>query len=195
MPGFARSSRWLGDEPRWWQSSPSSLTLKVTGSCDRFFDPTTGERRADSPAWMSPFEAPATLVANVDVAFASTFDAGVLMVHHRHDRWAKLCFERAPDGHPMIVSVVTKGRSDDANAYTVSRHSAWLRVTALGHSYAFHASEDGVRWRLVRLFDLGRSGSPMLGLSVQAPVGDACTATFDDVGLSPGALQDIRGGG
>lgn len=191
--GFAESSRWIGAEPPWAQSSPASLTIHAPAVSDRFFDPASSVRRANSPAWISPIEAPATLVARVSVDFQATFDAGVMMVFHHRDRWAKLCFERAPSGQPMVVSVVTKGRSDDANAFEVAVRALWLRITALGTAYAFHASPDGERWQLVRLFDLGQTTSPQLGVSAQAPLGDGCTVTFDDVSLRPGAVSDVRG--
>ena len=43
----------------------------------------------------------------------------------------KLCFEHSPDRQPMIVSVVTRGVSDDANAFAVDGQTAWLRVSPL----------------------------------------------------------------
>jgi hypothetical protein len=52
--------------------------------------------------------------ARVGVRFASTFDAGVLMLFSSESVWAKLCFELSPQ-EPTIVSVVTLGTSDHAN--------------------------------------------------------------------------------
>ena len=46
------------------------------------------------------------LSARVTAGFASTFDAGVLLLWLDERHWAKLCFEFSPDGEPMIVSVV-----------------------------------------------------------------------------------------
>jgi uncharacterized protein len=159
---------------------------------DHFFDPVGSDRRANSPAWISSIEAPATLVARVSVDFQATFDAGVILVFHRRDRWAKLCFERSPTGASMVVSVVTKGRSDDANAFEVADASLWLRISALGTAYAFHASLDGERWRLIRLFDLGHTARAHLGLSAQAPMGNGCAVTFENVSLHPSVVSDVR---
>jgi hypothetical protein len=55
--------------------------------------------------------------ARVTVGFESAFDAGVLLLWLDERRWAKLCFEFSPAGEPMIVSVVCRGVSDDANAF------------------------------------------------------------------------------
>jgi uncharacterized protein len=194
LTGFAAAARWSGPAPTWQAEDAVTLTMTAPARTDRFHDPATTGRQADSPAWLTPVEAPATLVARVEVGFVDTFDAGVLMVYEGPDTWAKLCFERAPDGRRMVVSVVTRGRSDDANGFVVADASVWLRISALPRAYAFHASTDGRRWELVRYFVLGSRGRRRLGLSVQAPVGPGCRATFRDLSLRPGVVDDIRSG-
>ena len=42
----------------------------------------------------------------------------------------------------MVVSVVTRDRSDDANAFVVPDQSVWLRVSHVHHVYTFHTSTD-----------------------------------------------------
>lgn len=193
LAGFAATARWSVPAPTWRQTDPVTLTMTAPPRSDRFHDPATDGRQADSPAWLTPVEAPATLVARVQVDFVDTFDAGVLMAYQGPDTWAKLCFERAPDGRRMVVSVVTRGRSDDANAFVVDDDAVWLRVSVLPRAYAFHASLDGRRWEFVRYFRLG-AGGRRVGLSVQAPVGPGCRATFGDVSLRPGTVDDLRSG-
>ena len=83
------------------------------------------------------------------------FDAGVLLVWVDERTWAKFCFEFSPAAEPMVVSVVTRDVSDDANAFVVPDRSVWLRVSRVDHVYAFHASTDGRTWRLIRVFTLG----------------------------------------
>lgn len=168
--------------------------MSAPARSDRFHDPATEERKADSPAWLTPVVAPATLTARVQVEFVATFDAGVLMAFQSPTAWAKLCLERAPDGRTMVVSVVTRGRSDDANAFVVDGTSIWLRLSVLPHAYAFHASLEGTRWELVRYFTLGARGRRRVGLSVQAPIGEGCHASFDAVAVTTGTVEDIRSG-
>jgi regulation of enolase protein 1 (concanavalin A-like superfamily) len=132
------------------------------------------------------------LRARVTVAFASAFDAGVLMLHVDNRTWAKLCFEWSPDGEPMVVSVVTDGVSDDANAFVVDGDDVWLRVSRLGRAIAFHASRDGAKWTLIRHFAL--RGEPRLGFEAQSPTGGGCTARFEQIQLSPTRLADLRDG-
>jgi regulation of enolase protein 1 (concanavalin A-like superfamily) len=193
LPGFHPRARWLAAPAAWTQEADGAVAIAASARTDRFHDPAGVGRQADSPLWLTEVEPPATLVARVQVAFADTFDAGVLMAYQSADAWAKLCFERAPDGRHMVVSVVTRGRSDDANAFVVDGDAVWLRVSALGAAYAFHASLDGRAWDLVRYFGLGTRGRPRVGLSVQAPMGAGCVATFGGVRLTPGVVRDIRG--
>jgi len=117
------------------------------------------------------------LSARVSVGFASTFDAGVLLLYG-HDRlWAKLCFEYSPLHHPMVVSVVTRGTSDDANSFEVEGNQIWLRIARMGPACAFHASTDGQSWQLIRHFALGEPGDLAVGFLAQSPTGAGCDVT------------------
>jgi len=135
------------------------------------------------------------LSAQVSVDFRSTFDAGVLLLWVDEQNWAKLCFEFSPASEPMVVSVVTRGVSDDANAFVVPGRSVWLRVSRTDRVYAFHASTDEVTWQLVRVFALGDAvPEHQIGLEVQSPTGDGCTATFDRIRFTQQRLADLRDG-
>jgi uncharacterized protein len=133
--------------------------------------------------------------ARVTVDFGATFDAGVLFLWVDDQHWGKLCFEFSPAGEPMVVSVVTRGVSDDANAFAVADRSVWLRVSRLDHAYAYHASTDGHRWQLIRFFTLGEvSSRDRIGFEAQSPTGDGCRVTFDDIRFTPDRLIDLRDG-
>jgi uncharacterized protein len=135
------------------------------------------------------------LSARVSVGFRSQYDAGVLMVWGDALHWAKFCFEYSPAGEPMVVSVVTRETSDDANAFTVSANEVWLRMSRVDHVYAFHASTDGDTWRLVRVFTLGDTiGDHRVGFEVQSPTGEGCTVRFDEVRFHQQRLGDLRDG-
>ena len=56
----------------------------------------------------------------------------------------------------MVVSVVTRGVSDDADSRDVEGSGTWLRISrSASGSFAFHAATDGVHWSLIRHFSLG----------------------------------------
>jgi uncharacterized protein len=194
LPGFSGRARWLGPVPTWTPLGTDGVEMVAPPRSDRFHDPADDARKADSPLWAVEAEAPSHLVARVTVDSTDKFDAGVLMAYQSPHVWAKLCFERDPIGRLMVVSVVTRGRSDDANAFVVDGSTVWLRVSLLPRAYAFHASTDGRRWEFVRYFRLGAVGRPRLGLSAQAPVGEGCTVRFEHVRLGSGVVDELRGG-
>lgn len=132
--------------------------------------------------------------ARVAVEFGASFDAGVLVLWRDERTWAKLCFEFSPEGRPMVVSVVTRGVSDDANAFVVDGPEVWLRIARIGDEFAFHASTDGRRWELVRHFALDGPGDLHVGFEAQSPTGEGCEVTFTDIRFDRRRLDDLRGG-
>jgi uncharacterized protein len=135
-----------------------------------------------------------TLAARVSVDFASTYDAGVLLVHAAEHQWAKLCFEYSPQQRPTLVTVVTKGTSDDCNSDEVDGGTVWLRITRSGAAWAFHASADGAWWRLLRYFALDSAALARVGFLAQSPAGPGCAATFDQITFRGGAPGNLRDG-
>jgi uncharacterized protein len=133
--------------------------------------------------------------ARVTVDFAGEFDAGVLLVWIDEQHWAKFCFEFSPAREPMVVSVVTRKVSDDANSVVVAGRSVWLRVSRLDHTYAFHASTDAQTWNLIRVFTFGESvNGHEIGFAAQSPRGDGCTVTFDRIRFVAERLAGLRDG-
>ena len=128
------------------------------------------------------------------VDFAATYDAGVLVLYERDDLWAKLCFERSPQGEPMVVSVVTRRVSDDCNSFVVDGASVWLRIARIGTAFAFHASTDGGRWQLVRHFALDGDAEGSVGFLAQSPTGDECAVAFERISYRAETLGDLRSG-
>ena len=134
------------------------------------------------------------LRARVSAEHAATFDAGVLVARAGERAWAKLCLELAPDGRMMVVSVVTRGESDDCNSVVIEGDTAWLRISRLGRAFAFHWSPDGSRWHMVRYFGLGPSADVEVGFMAQSPTGEGCTATFEHIQYTRERLADVRSG-
>ena len=186
--------RWLVP-PVSCHADGSTLSLVAGGRTDWFVDP-SGEREPvlSGPALVGDAAGDYLLSARVGVRFESTFDAGALMLYASEKLWAKLCFEFSPDAEPMVVSVVTRGASDDANGFVVTGDAIWLRIARLGPAFAFHASTDGRLWRLVRHFTLGDDVEPAVGFEAQSPMGEGCAVTFDDIRFEGVRLGELRDG-
>ena len=181
---------WLGTPPVW--SDEGGLTLDAPPASDWFIDPAGGAPVTNAPALVGrPPDDDFLLLARVVVDATATFDAGVLFVYADDTTWAKLCLERSPEGRMMIVSVVTRGTSDDCNSHTIDGTSAWLRAARINGAFAFHASSDGERWQLIRHFGLPTS-DVQIGFEVQSPTGNGCRAIFADIGYTSRQLTDLR---
>jgi regulation of enolase protein 1 (concanavalin A-like superfamily) len=173
-----------------------TLTLVSGAKSDLFIDPAGDEAaRPDAGRWTGlPGEDDFTFAARVTVGFASTFDAGVLLLYLSERRWAKLCYEFSPRRKPTAVTVVTRGTSDDSNSFETEGGPLWLRITRSGRVWAFHASVDGAYWQLLRYFTLGEASGARVGFLAQSPTGAGCTAILDSVTYSSGAPADLRDG-
>ena len=185
-----------------WQVAPLDWSVGVDGSLrivagprtDLFVDPAGGPAALGAPRIAGVVEGDFQLSARVRVDLRATFDAGALVLHAADDAWVKLALERSPQGEAMVVSVVTRGRSDDANGRVVTGDAVWLRISRTGAACALHASDDGVRWELVRHFALDAPAGLTAGFLAQSPTGEGCTASFDDVRFVAEPLAELRDG-
>lgn len=186
-----------------WHQPPTDWTLTADGALsitggpltDWFSDPAGVVNKADAPvALFTPPDRAFRLSAQVTVDFGATFDAGVLFLYADARHWAKLCFEFSPQGQPMVVSVVTRGASDDCNSTVISGNTVYLRVNQEEKATAFHYSTDGQWWHLVRYFTLGIDTPVQIGFSAQSPTGAGCQATFAAINYQPDAVRDLRSG-
>jgi regulation of enolase protein 1 (concanavalin A-like superfamily) len=188
--------------PLAWDVAPASwsldegpvLTIAAPAGSDLFNDPSGGEPMATAPRLLGPVEGDFQLSARVRCTFAGAFDAGALLLWAGERCWVKLAFEVSPQGEPMVVSVVTDGLSDDANAFVVHDGAVWLRVSRLGAACALHARLDSEGWRFVRHFALAAPDELRAGFLAQSPTGDGATARFDEIGFVPERLMDLRSG-
>jgi len=177
-----------------WQVGERSLELSAGPASDLFADPAGGEPLANAPALVGAAPGDFLLSARVRAELASTFDAGVLLLRRDERNWAKLCFELSPQGEPTVVSVVTRGVSDDCNSFAAEGDEVRLRIARLGDCFAFHASTDAIFWRLVRYFALEGEGEVSIGFLAQSPTGEGCRVRFDEIDYAERRLGDLRSG-
>lgn len=181
--------------PTWTVHPDGSLSATAAARTDIFIDPAGGAVKLDAATALAPApDGDLLFSARVTVDFRTDFDAGVLLLWLDDRHWAKLCFEYSPTGQPMVVSVVNREVSDDANAFAVEGDTVWLRISRAGSVWAFHASTDGEFWHMVRMFALDSPAAPRLGFEVQSPTGESCAVTFADITLTPTTLTDARNG-
>jgi uncharacterized protein len=194
LPSIPMPLRWDLPPAGWSIGDQGALAITAGPHTDLFVNPAGTDVMLNAPRLLFAPEGDFMLSARVTVQFAGTYDAGVLLVYAGERSWGKLCFEYSPQQEPMIVSVVTQGFSDDANAYVVAGNQTFLRIARLGRAFAFHASDDGVYWRFIRNFTLEPPAQISAGFVAQSPTGEGCTVTFDQIWYAPERLADLRSG-
>ena len=187
--------RWLRTPESWSVPDEATLLVAAGARTDWFVDPQRSTKpRVSAPALVGESSGDFLLSAAVTVDFAASYDAGVFVVYESDDVWAKLCFEYSPQREPMVVSVVTRGVSDDCNSFVVDGPSVWLRIARVGSAFAFHASTDGSSWSFIRHFALDARDTTSIGFAAQSPTGDGCAVRFEQIGYDAVRLGDLRSG-
>ena len=181
-------------EPVEWKITPGEeLTITAGEKTDLFIDPHGNFNIENSPCLLFKPDPAFILSAKVTVEHKYTYDAGVLILYENEHSWAKLCFELSPQGQAMIVSVVTRGVSDDCNSTAINGNTVYLRAIKKANTFAFYYSVDGATWGLVRYFTLNHPENVIIGFSSQSPTGPGCTACFAEIIYHAEELADIRG--
>jgi uncharacterized protein len=179
--------------PLTWQHAPArwkidgGKTLSITGGkqTNWFADPFGGAQSDNTPRLLFKPAEDFVLSAKVTTDFRAQWDSGVLAMVVNDTLWAKLCFEMTIEKHPAIVSVVTRGISDDNNSIAIQGNSVYLKIAKAGQAIFFYASEDGEHWLIIRTFTLGKNPDLRIGFSSQSPVGDGCTTVFSEIHYLP----------
>lgn len=173
---------------------PTTTTVLANAGTDAFTSP-DGAPGKDCLVGLRVPVAVERWAVSVRVApgFAASFDAGALMLRSAGASWAKLAYERAPDGRTMAVSVVTRGLSDDANGPVFAEPALFLRACCTGTALAFHVSTNGQHWDLVRFFALPDRVTAV-DLVAQSPMGEGCRVILSDLQVLDHAPSDLRDG-
>ncbi|GAB4122888.1 MAG: DUF1349 domain-containing protein [Roseiflexaceae bacterium] len=177
-----------------WDLDAGRLQITAGPLTDLFISPQGDAQTLNAPRLLGPISGDFQLSTRVTVDFRSTFDAGTLLVWRDEHTWAKFCFEYSPDREPMVVSVVTRSYSDDANGFSIDEPTIWLRVSRIGSALALHASRDGQRWSLIRHLHLDMGETPLVGFVAQSPTGAGCTVAFEDLRFRSERLAELRDG-
>ena len=191
MPGIPSPARWRNAAASSSVSEDGNLSITGGKSTNWFVNPADGHTEANSSVLLFKPAGEFTLRAKVTVDFHTKWDAGCLVVYADEATWGKFCFEMTQWMEPTVISVVTRGRSDDNNSIPISGGSVYLEIAKSGQGINFYASKDGRSWRLTRAFHLGATGPLELGFSSQSPVGEGCRTVFSEIRYTPKAPADF----
>lgn len=188
IAGFPSDLVWH-NAPAAWDAKGESLTIAAGKKTDWFVWPGGGYTADSSPRLMFKAGNDFIFSTNVEVEPHKTYDAGCIALYAGPSHWAKLCLEAQDDGRLDVISVVTRGRSDDATSFAARGRSIYLKVANADGVTFFYASEDGKTWTIVRKFNLESNEALQAGFSAQSPDGEGARATFTDFEYRPGKVN------
>jgi regulation of enolase protein 1 (concanavalin A-like superfamily) len=185
-----------------WKNSPSAshieagreLKISAGEKTDWFVDPFDGEVHNNAPLLLFTPGHDYVLSAKLSVDFHSKWDAGAFMVWADDHHWAKLSFELSPDKQPTMVTVVTRGASDDCNSFSVSSDTVFLQIARTGSTYVFYSSTNGNDWKILRTFSLDTNLEQKVGFEAQSPAGTGADVTFSEIHYTPSKIKNIYTG-
>jgi regulation of enolase protein 1 (concanavalin A-like superfamily) len=184
---------WL-NEPESWEFSAGRLRMNPAAHTDLFRPPDGSEARDNGCLLFTRVSGDFSAVVHLRAGLVGFGDAGAITVRDSPVSWAKLCMERSPVGDVSIVSVVTRGVSDDSNGELLGTPECWLRITRKERVFGMHHSIDGSAWRFARTFTIDTGDPVMVGIQAQAPYGGGCWVEFDHFTISPETVDDFRSG-
>jgi uncharacterized protein len=92
---------------------------------------------------------------------------------------------------PTLVTVVTRGLSDDCNSMSLMGDSVYLRIAKSGDTYVFYFSMDGQIWQILRTFSLDTQLSVRAGFESQSPAGTGAVAKFSAISYDPHRISNV----
>ncbi len=155
----------------------------------------TPESLCNAPFYYTEITGDFVMRVRVSHDFKDTYDSSSVMVMVDMKTWAKACFEKTDFDTHAAVSVVSRdGECDDANGCNINGNTVWLQITRVGNSFAFHFSEDGVNFFMMRFFNLPAAESVKVGLLAQAPQGKGGIRIYEDLIIEKKTVKNIRFG-
>jgi uncharacterized protein len=192
VPGLPGTLSWQNTPASWHLDHDNNvLTISAGAKTDWFVDPSDDTVANNAPILLFKPNPDYVLSAKVVVSFAAKWDAGALMVWGDEHHWAKLAFELSLDRVPTLVTVVTRGLSDDCVSKELKSDSVYLRIAKTDRTYVLYFSVDGHEWQILRTFSLDTEIPVRVGFEAQSPVGSGAVAKFSAISYDPHRISNI----
>jgi uncharacterized protein len=184
-----------------WENTPVSFAIKnssimiVAGAkTDMFRDPNVTYNTDNAPKLLFTPDSNFVLSASVQQSFKSKWDGGAIVLKWNSLNWIKFCFEKDYTGAHRVVSVVTKGISDDCNSVEIRGNKVFYKIAKAGNVITLYYSTDNASWFLIRHLQFDMRGPLHVGFLAQSPTGEKCSVTFGDIHYSNRKIKDPYSG-
>lgn len=175
---------------------PQNDTITIcSGAQSDFFNAPDGSvRLASAPLLLKKIDntKPFTFTAIVKPGFVNTYDAGAVYLFCDEELWLKFAFEMDERGYTRLVTVRTKGTSDDNNHDAITQEEVYMKISSDSKTVGFYYSLEGQQWQLVRLYRNDYPDSIYIALSSQSLVGDGIKTQFTKIELTENSIDNFR---
>jgi regulation of enolase protein 1 (concanavalin A-like superfamily) len=118
------------------------------------------------------------------------WDGGAIVLKADSLNWIKFCFEKDYTSQKRVVSVVTKGISDDCNHSAVIAKTIYYKIAKAGNVITLYYSANTRDWFLIRHLQFDSTAPLKLGFLAQSPTGRHCRVAFSDIHYSTRKIAD-----
>ena len=185
---------WMNEPPHYTIEN-GTLRMRAPEKSDFFVDPESKKSTGNAPLLYKMVSGDFVASALIKPNFDDIWNAGAMMVYIDSTHWIKFAFENSDATGKSIVTVVTKGVSDDANGVMLhTEDRIWLRIVRKGNAYSMHWSKDGIDYKMARLSTLPYAEKVKLGLEAQCPAGGPAPHEFEYFSLEHRTVENIREG-
>lgn len=187
--GIPRSLMWE-NKPKAYNINKSSIVIVSGEKTDMFRDPNVTYNTDNAPKLMFKADSNFILSAAVEHSFTSKWDGGALVLKLDSLNWVKCCFEKDYTGAKRVVTVVTKGISDDCNSVEVNSNKVYFKIAKANNVITIYYSLTGAKWFLIRHFTFDAYNNLNVGFLSQSPTGKECKVKFSDINYVIKKIKD-----
>lgn len=187
--GIPRSLMWE-NKPKGYNINKSSIVIVSGEKTDMFRDPNVTYNTDNAPKLMFKADSNFVLSAAVEHSFTSKWDGGALVLKLDSLNWVKCCFEKDYTGARRVVTVVTKGISDDCNSVKVNSNKVYFKIAKANNVITIYYSLTGAKWFLIRHFTFDAYNNLNVGFLSQSPTGKECKVKFSDINYVIKKIKD-----
>jgi len=168
-------------QPLHFSAKGNTITIVAGKKTDMFRDPNVTYNTDNAPKILFKPANNFVLTASIQHSFTNKWDGGAIILKSDSLNWIKFCFEKDYTGARRVVSVVTKGISDDCNSVEIPGNKVFYKMAKADNVITLYYSTDGNKWFLIRHLQFDTKPEFEVGFLAQSPTGTSCTVTFSDI--------------
>lgn len=190
IPGIEKNISWV-NKPKEFNTKDTGIQIIAGEKTDKYIAPDYSYTFDSAPRALFDSDRNFIFSTAIQHSFENKWDGGAIILEADKDNWIKFCFEKDYTGAKRVVSVVTKGISDDANSIEFSQNIAYYKMAKKEDTVYLYVSSTGKDWYLVRAINFKFDKVLKLGLLAQSPEGKANSVSFTNVKYSASTIKDF----